>query len=254
MQSLKLAFQFLLFPVMLFALFTGCRKDSLKGELVEGQIALTFDDNSIDNWFKYMPLLDSLNIKATFYISGYQDLSKIQKNKLHTIAHHGHEIAYHTTSHPNMVTMVEKNGIVKTLEQEIDTGLTLMRQDGFEITNFAYPYGRHNQTLDVGLKRYFKSIRAVSNKQNYSKSLVKKSGERQLYYGADIDECSRLGDDVLFNLLSQAQVYHDCLVLVAHKINTPNYKFQVTADRLRKLAVEADKRNLQFITIKDIGL
>ena len=94
----------------------------------------------------------------------------------------------------------------------------------------------------------------MSNKQNYLKSLVKNSGERQLFYGADIDACSRLTEDAMVNLLSQAQTYHDCLVLVAHKINTANYKFQVPEDRLRRLAAEAQKRNLRFITIREIAL
>ena len=232
----------------------GCRKDSIEGKLEAGQVALTFDDNSIDNWFSYLPLLDSLDIKATFYVSAYHGFNKMQKNKLHTIALHGHEIAYHTSTHPNMVNAVEKKGLAKLMAEEIDTDLNLMRKDGFTITNFAFPFGRHNQTLDIAMLRYFKSIRAVSNKQNYSKSLVKNSGERQLFYGADIDACSRLTEDAMIGLMGQAQTYHDCLVLVAHKINTPDYKFQVTADRLKRLASEAKKRNLRFITIRDIAL
>lgn len=235
-------------------LLSSCFKDSLKGDLDEGQVALTFDDSSVDNWFAYLPLLDSLHIKATFYVSEYHKLTEAQKNKLHAIARQGHEIAYHTSTHPNMVTAVEKNGLMKTLSDEIDTDLPMMRRDGFEVTNFAYPFGRHTQALDVALLRTFKSIRALSNKQNYNKSLIKSCGEHQLFYGAHVDMSSRLTEQGIFDLMDQTQKYHDCLVLVAHEINTPGYKFQISTDRLRRIAAEAESRGLRFIPIRSVSL
>ena len=48
-------------------------------------IALTFDDDRVDNWFQYLPLFDSLDVRATFYISKYNRLSAEQKNKLRII-------------------------------------------------------------------------------------------------------------------------------------------------------------------------
>ena len=37
-------------------------------------VALTFDDDRVDNWFKYLPYLDSANVKATFYVCKYNEL------------------------------------------------------------------------------------------------------------------------------------------------------------------------------------
>lgn len=241
--------------LLFFVLSTiaGCSK-SLNGEMAEGQVALTFDDSSLDNWFAYLPLLDSLNIKATFYVSQYHKLTNVEKSELHIIAQHGHEIGYHTANHPNMQSAVRNDGLMKTMANEIDSDLKLMQKDGFTITNFAYPFGRHDQQLDIALFRYFKSVRAVSNHQNYSKSLVKHCGKRQVLYGADIDMCSNLNEEGMVSLLEQAHTGHDCIIFVGHRINTPDFKFNISVDRLRKLAREAKQRNLNFIPIRDITL
>ena len=44
----------------------GCNKYDKEGAMDMPGVALTFDDNSIDNWYSYMPLLDSFGVKATF--------------------------------------------------------------------------------------------------------------------------------------------------------------------------------------------
>src|ERR1043166_16920 len=84
-----------------FLLLTSCHKD-VQGKLVKGQVALTFDDASVENWHNYLPLLDSLNIRATFYISHYHTFNDHQKQMLKEIEDRGHEIAYHTATHPDL--------------------------------------------------------------------------------------------------------------------------------------------------------
>ena len=49
-----------------FFFFSACSKYEKKGYIQQGGIALTFDDNLIDNWYKFIPFFDSTGIKATF--------------------------------------------------------------------------------------------------------------------------------------------------------------------------------------------
>ncbi len=234
--------------------FSACRRESIpKGNLEQGQVALTFDDASIENWYNALPLLDSLNIKATFYVSHYHTFGKQQKVWLKEIEKRGHEIAFHTATHPDMAKEVAKKGLAATEEKEIRNDLKLMRDDGYTVTNFAYPFGSQTSQLNTCLLRTFKSVRALSNKQNYNKSLVKAAGEGKVYYGADIDNNSRIKEENIVSLLNDAQNFHDCLVLVGHQINNKEIKLQLGRDRLIKVAQWAADRNLRFITVNEIA-
>ena len=88
-QTKQTAFFTLLLSLVIFS---ACHKEAPQGNLVEGQVALTFDDASVENWYNNLALLDSLNIKATFYISHYHTFGKQQKAWLKEIEKRGHEI------------------------------------------------------------------------------------------------------------------------------------------------------------------
>ena len=127
-----------------------------------------------------------------------------------------------------------------------------MRADGFHVNNFAYPYGSHTSQLNTCLLRTFKSVRALTNKQNYYKSLVKQTGEWQVFYAANIDNNSRLREAGIVSLINDAKTHHDCLVLVAHQIDNKAIKLQISRERLGLIARTAAEKNLEFITINQI--
>lgn len=233
-------------------LFTGCRKSTLNGRLSRGQVVLTFDDWSVDNWYQHLDYLDSLHIRATFYVSSYHVLNAAQKQKLKQIEKRGHEIGYHTSSHANLVKEVARNGMAQTEAQEINPDLTLMRADGYTVNNFAYPYGSHSTQIDNWLLRKFKSVRALCNRQNYHKSLVTESGERQVLYGAVVDNSSRLKDPEILLLMDKAKMNKAALVLVAHQIHFPSSPLQVSRERLLFISRAAAERNLEFVTVNQI--
>jgi len=245
--------RFVLLLIAAQLLFTACNKEIPRGKLPNGQIALTFDDASVDNWYQHLGLLDSLHIKATFYVSEYHTFNAVQKAKLKEINDRGHEIAYHTASHADLVKAVAKNGIAQTEAVEINSDLRLMQADGYTITDFAYPYGSHSSQLNACLLRKFKSVRALSNKQNYYKSLVKESGERKVLYGANVDNNSRLREDGIRSLMEKAKEHNDCLVAVAHQINVPFLALQISRQRLIAMSQYAAELNLEFVTINQIA-
>src|SRR6478735_3745778 len=110
----------LYFAVLISCLFTSCYKDLRRGNLPDGYIALTFDDAYISNWYNYLPVLESLGIKATFYISSYHSLSALDKQKLAEIKTRGHEIAYHTSNHLNLLTLLNSTDGLTKVTEEID--------------------------------------------------------------------------------------------------------------------------------------
>lgn len=231
----------------------GCKKFQKEGQMQSPGVALTFDDNRVDNWFKYLPLLDSAGVRATFYISNYNRLKDAQINKLRVIQQHGHEIAFHTTNHYNMNDYVykAKHTVDELMRCEVEAGLKMMNKDGFYPTTFAYPYGAHNGLFDKMLMRYFKSVRALNGTQDYTKSVVP-TNKNDVLYGLGIDRSSKRSDGDINTILQSAKDNNTCAVFVAHDINSPN-KFSVELGRLLQVIRFVKNNNMKFYTINEIS-
>ncbi len=246
-------------PVLfcVYFLVSGCRQElpHHDGAMIDGGVAITFDDASINNWYKNLSLLDSLQIKATFYVSKYHTLSAEQKRKLISIQSHGHEIAYHTTNHGDLRKMMEKMGTDYVLENEILPDLKLMQADGFHITDFAFPFGSHNLELDNMLLKYFNSVRALANKNNCANALIFQQIRGQVFYGPDIDDTRQSwpDDNMVQKMIAQAYEKRASIIFTAHEIANPNFKLSVSRDRLIQIAKWVKENNLKFIRVNEIS-
>lgn len=218
----------------------------------KGGVALTFDDYNIDNWHKYLGLFDSLGAKATFYISNYNLLTVKQKQKLLEIQQHGHEIAFHSTNHPNFLRYADSTGFESLLKNEVNNGLQLMNGDGFYPKTFAYPYGKHNEMIDKLLLKNFRSVRALNGTGKLINSLVSKQGNKILH-SLGIDKSSGITTDKLDEWLRIAQQSDKCIVLVAHKIEFDQSKLQIPYTTLKYLLQKSNELNMHFYTISEIS-
>jgi peptidoglycan-N-acetylglucosamine deacetylase len=231
----------------------ACKPDIPQGTLPNGYIALTFDDSDVDGWHRQLPLFDSLGITATFYVSNYARMSKEQVHKLHEIENKGHEIAFHSATHPNLEKLVQQKGIDYTVETEIVQGLAKMKEDGFTPISFAYPYGRNTQELHNRLYPFFTSLRIVGNKNNYTRCLVPKQASGQVFYGCPIDQNSFIKDQQIKALIRNAAEKKLCAVLYGHEIGNNSYAYSLPLNRLYMIAAEARQNNVQFITVKELA-
>ena len=202
------------------------------GYLQKSGIAFTFDDYSVDEWFRCLPLLVSFGVKATFYISNYNKLKREDIKKLRLIQKCGHEIAFHTTNHFNMVKYLNNKGMDSLIQNEILAGLSKMNADWFYPTTFAYPFGRHTQAIDNTLLKYFRSLRALNCTNNYSKSLAT-TNNNSILYGLGIDESSKRPLSTILQLVYNAHNDNNCLVLVSHHTDLPGTKFITSHHTLR---------------------
>jgi peptidoglycan-N-acetylglucosamine deacetylase len=233
--------------------FWGCTKFEKKGQCSHAGIALTFDDDRVDNWFQALPFLDSAGIKATFYVCKYNRFTAAQKQKLAIIQSHGHEIAFHSTNHYNMLDYVYryKHPIDEMIQNEIVSGLKQMNRDGFYPTTFAYPYGAHNGIYDKMLMRYFKSVRALNGTSDFSKSLTL-TEKNDVLYGLVIDKNGKRSDPDVLQLIQSAANNNNCAVLVAHDINSEK-KISVTRERLQKIIDAVKRLGLKYYTVSEIS-
>ncbi len=234
-------------------LFSGCKKFEKQGHLPDPGVVLTFDDDRINNWVEYLPLLDSSGVRATFYICKYNRFTNEQKTKLALLRAHGHEIAFHTTNHYNMEDYVykSKHSIDDLMRCEVEAGLKQMNQDGFYPKTFAYPYGAHNGVFDKILMRYFKSVRALNGTQDFSKSVVP-TKQNDVLYGLGIDKSSKRSDQDITAVLQSAKNNNGCVVFVSHDINTSS-KYSTTLSRLKAIISFVKVNNMKYYTASEIS-
>src|ERR1700712_1686769 len=63
-------------------------------------VAITYDDALDVDLDNAIPVLDSLSLKATFYLSGYSGALNKRIPEWRAIAKNGHELGNHTLYHP----------------------------------------------------------------------------------------------------------------------------------------------------------
>jgi peptidoglycan/xylan/chitin deacetylase (PgdA/CDA1 family) len=63
-------------------------------------VVITYDDAIDEHLNNAIPLLDSLGLKATFYITGFSTSMQKRLNEWKSIATNGHELGNHTLYHP----------------------------------------------------------------------------------------------------------------------------------------------------------
>ncbi|MBS1760284.1 MAG: polysaccharide deacetylase family protein [Bacteroidetes bacterium] len=241
------------FYIIIFAgsILVSCTKYEHRGRMDQSGIAMTFDDNSVDNWFQYLPLLDSFGAKATFYISSYHKLTPSQKNKLRIMEQHGNEIGYHTTFHSNLPEYLGRHGVDELMRIEINQDLKLMNNEGFYPTVFAYPYGAHNYFLDNLLLKKFKSVRALNGTNNLAKSTTR-TEHNDILYALGMDN-TRRSEDFFNKMMEIANQNSTCLVMVGHEINNRQSRYSVSYHKLKKILQKAKELNLRFYRISEIS-
>ena len=187
-------------------------------------VVLTYDDALNVDLDHAIPVLDSLGLKATFYVSGNSGVLNSRLSEWKTIAMNGHELGNHTMFHPCNGKLPGRefvsaeydlnNYSITRMVNEIRMTNTLLKAiDGKTKRTFAYPCGdtkiRDTPYLDQ-LKNEFTGARGV-------KAAMPKSDEVDLY---NINCYSINGQpgEALIELVKQAMTNHRLLVFLFHGV------------------------------------
>lgn len=115
-------------------------------------VVLTYDDALDVHLNNVIPALDSLGMKATFYLSNEQNQLSRQLQRWKTAAVNGHELGNHTINHPCLGNRPGREWVkseqdlsrysIQRMTQEIGTMNTLLQAiDGKDKRSFAYTCG-----------------------------------------------------------------------------------------------------------------
>ena len=140
-------------------------------------VVLTYDDALNIHLDNVIPALDSLNLKGTFYLSGYFPGCRKRLADWSKAAKGGHELANHTLFHPCTGKIPGRDWVkpdydlgTYTMQRLLDevrmTNVLLESLDGKKTRTFAYPCGDTNIGNDSyidKIKNDFVSARGVKN-------------------------------------------------------------------------------------------
>jgi sialate O-acetylesterase len=115
-------------------------------------VVLTYDDALDVHLDHAIPALDSLGLKATFYLSAYSGALDARTNEWRAIARNGHELGNHTFFHPCAGDLPGRDFVTpdydlsrysfRRITDEINMTNTLLKAiDGKTVRTFAYPCG-----------------------------------------------------------------------------------------------------------------
>ncbi|MCI0140700.1 fibronectin type III domain-containing protein [Arthrobacter bambusae] len=123
-------------------------------------ISLTFDDSNADQ-LTAAATMKNLGLHGTFYtVSGWIDQpSYFTSANLQQLAADGNEIAGHTVTHPDLVTLTSDE-----VTRQVCNGRVALANMGFKVTSFAYPFASLDPAVQTIVKNCgFNSARGLGD-------------------------------------------------------------------------------------------
>ena len=170
--------RFLFLPVFFFAIHVNAQSNAAwLGK--KCAVVLTYDDALNVHLDNAIPLLDSLNLKGTFYLTAFSDGSKKRLNDWKKAAAKGHELGNHTLFHPCVggagrewvrAETDMRNYTVQRMESEVRmTNVFLQSLDNKQKRTFAFTCGDMkigDSPFIQGMKKDFVAARAVRHQMH----------------------------------------------------------------------------------------
>lgn len=204
-------------------------------------ILLAFDDANFSNWEAYLDLFDKYNVKVTFFVNGEEPNEFCFK-----AIEHGHEIAYHTADHVDLTQLTEDE-----VYQQAIKPIEVFREQGIELTTFAYPYGSYNESLNEMLLQHYNIVRGAwyyqpAGKHEMRHGFVESLPINNLDYSTDEAFRNRI-DSVLEELSNNKGVV---VGLYSHAIE--GGVWCIMPEKLEYLFQRAQEEGIQFYTYKEL--
>ena len=203
-------------------------------------VVLTYDDALNVHLDNAIPLLDSLNLKATFYLSGYFPGCRERLQDWSAAAKKGHELANHTLFHPCAGNTpgrtwvkpdydLSKYTVQRLLDELRMTNVLLESLDGKKQRTFAYPCG----DTKIGEQSYVDQIKVDFVSARGVKSEMSTINNIDLFNVPSYGINGETGDQ-LVALVQQATKDNALLVFLFHGVGG-EHNLNVSLEAHRKL-------------------
>jgi len=191
-------------------------------------VVLTYDDAIAQHLDNALPVLDSLQLKATFYITAASTACRERINEWRNAAKHGHELGNHTLYHPCLANIpgrewvrpeydLSKYTIGRIIDEVRMTNAFLEALDGRKKRTFAFTCGDMkigDSSFIEPLKNDFVAARAVRNQMHQLRDID--------LYNTDCFVVNGESAAQLIAWVEQAKATHSLLVILFHGVNGGN--------------------------------
>lgn len=214
-------------------------------------IAITWDDDSIEEWHNLLSFKWYRDIKTTFALTQPYRLSEDKWEKLRDLKRHGHEIASHAYRHENALHYIKSNGMQAYIDSELLSSISLMTSKGLAPTSFVYPYGVHNNATNSALLKYFKAVRVTSYSHGGDLFIW---GSTKVIPANGMDSNYPYAMEDYYKWLEKAKNSNQVVVLYGHiPTSEPSGNYRTPHQRLELIIKKAKELNLTFYTLSELS-
>ncbi len=256
-ESIKKIFPIILLAVCCYPLYA---QDDNIWNHKKCAVVLTYDDALNTDIDHVAPLLDSLGLKATFYVSGNFPGFRARPTDWKTLAQHGHELGNHSLFHPCAGDAPGREWVPAdynlnhyTRSRLIDeitlNNVILNMLDGKKERTFAYPcgdtkFGDSSYVPDI--KKEFVAARGVEGKTQHI-------GEINLY---DIG-CYMINGNTaeqMIQLVKNAEAHQALIVFLFHGVGGEhNINVSLEDHRLLLQYLKQHEQNIWIAPMVDVA-
>jgi peptidoglycan/xylan/chitin deacetylase (PgdA/CDA1 family) len=228
-----------------------------KSDLAEPCIVLMADDAAIPAWYNFVLLPECQSVKLTLYISNFHHLSQEEHKLLKQLQNLGHDVQYHTLNHPNLKEVAKRGQLSHYFRVEIDSGLQLMRDAGYNPVYFAFPFSETIDSLDSEFFLRFKTLRVwgddSSNFSAATENLYIWQKSQKYIRNLSIDRSSKVNSNQLREAIRFAKDKRLGLPVLFHGIDeNPNNSYACSLDTLLNLVRIAQEEGIPFKTLSEV--
>jgi peptidoglycan/xylan/chitin deacetylase (PgdA/CDA1 family) len=190
-------------------------------------VVLTYDDAIDQHLDNAVPVLDSLGLKATFYITGYSSSIRKRMNEWRKLAANGHELGNHTLYHPCVGGAgrewvapdydLSRYTVKRMVDETKMNNVFLQALDGKTERTFAYTCGdmKIGDSSFIGLlKNDFVAARAVRAEMH--------TIDKVDLYNVDCYYVNGQTAEQMIEWVKQAVATHSLLVILFHGVGGGN--------------------------------
>lgn len=127
-----------------------------------GGISLQYDGTWIDSWLASREYLMKYGARVTIFVTRYHRLNEDKRAALRQLHDDGHDLEPHAVNHLRGPVVVEEHGLDYYLDYEVQPSIDIMRDDGYEVVSFAYPFGDRTDEIDRAVTKRVPLVRSLA--------------------------------------------------------------------------------------------
>lgn len=137
-------------------------EDIANGIPATGGISLQYDGGHMRSWTASREYLQRHHARVTIFVTRYAGFSDDDRAQLRALADDGNDIEAHAVNHLRGPVVVEEEGLEWYLDNEVQPSIDILRDDGYSVVSFAYPFGDRTDEIDEAVSKRVQLVRSLT--------------------------------------------------------------------------------------------